>query len=210
MTVSTGRRQAISPLAMALGLSLLWLLAGIFQPLGFVPSLAIVSILVIVFGALYLPRTELPSGFPRWKSSLLGIAVGAIGLGLTHLIAIVLFPLWPEGRTEMGRLAALVSAEWPPVPAFLATALIGTSEEILWRGFGHRGLIARYSRILAITLGTLWYALCQVGLGAVLPVVAALVLGAVTGFLRYYTGGLAAPIGMHLVWTLGVVWVFPP
>jgi membrane protease YdiL (CAAX protease family) len=194
---------------MALGLSLLWLLAGIFQPFGFVPSLAIVSVLVIIFGLRFQPRRD-AAKVPTWKSSLLGLGVGGIGLGLTHLIAFVLFPLWPEGRTEMGRLASLVSAEWPPVPAFFATALIGTSEEILWRGLAHRGLIARYSPILAISLGTLWYALCQVGLGAVLPVVAALVLGAVTGFLRHYTGGLAAPIGMHLVWTLGVVWVFPP
>lgn len=204
-------------LALPLVLSALWLLGGILQPLGFVPTLALIAcvIIAVVMRATRANRDLAPPTLARLgplAAAGLGAGVGVIGLAVTHLIAWGLLPLWPEGKAELGRLSSLVMAEWPAALAFLSTALIATAEELLWRGLGARALSARLpgQPYLALSLGTLWYAVCQAGLGAALPIAAALVLGAVTGLLRLWTGGLAAPVAMHLVWTLGVVWVVPP
>ncbi len=204
---SEGRGAWVAPVA----LSAAWLALGLWPLLGFVPTLACLSLVVVGLG-LWRAREVVLAGERRrlGVDVALGVGLGLVGLALTHGIAAVLFPLWPEGRVEMGRLASLVSAELAPAPAFAATALIGAAEEVLWRGLGHHALSRWLRPWPAVVVGALWYAACQAGLGAVLPVAAAVVLGLVTGGLRVVTGGLVAPLAMHLVWTLGVVFVWPP
>jgi membrane protease YdiL (CAAX protease family) len=212
-----GPADLITPIA----LSALWLGAGILQPLGFVPTLAVIALLVV--GAhILLSRRHRSSRPPRASVGAaprtvvlarefgLGAVAGLAGLVVTHAIARALFPLWPGGRAELGRLFAIVATDLPPALAIPATALIAVAEELLWRGLSHRALASKLPVSAAVAVGAAWYMICQAGLGAALPVAAALVLGTVTSLLRVWTGRLAASIGLHLVWTLGIVWVTPP
>lgn len=91
------------------------------------------------------------------------------------------------------------------LPVFVMTAVGGVGEEMFFRGALYDALPQR----LAVVVTTVVYTLTTVGSAVFLLVVAAAMLGAVTAVLRQRTGGLAAPIATHLMWSLGMLLLLP-
>ena len=86
------------------------------------------------------------------------------------------------------------------------TALNGIAEELYFRG----ALYAAIGRRHAVSISTVVYGLTTVGTGIPLLVLAAVLLGLVTGLQRRVTGGILGPIITHLVWSLGMLFLLPP
>jgi hypothetical protein len=85
------------------------------------------------------------------------------------------------------------------------TFLNGVVEELYFRG----ALYAALPRH-PVTLTTGLYALTTVGTGVPLLVLAAAVLGLVTGLQRRVTGGFLGPVITHVVWSTGMLVLLPP
>jgi hypothetical protein len=88
----------------------------------------------------------------------------------------------------------------------LITAVNGVAEELYFRG----ALYAAIGRRHAVLVTTVVYALTTVGAGIPLLVLAAALLGLLTGLQRRVTGGVLGPIIIHLTWSLGMLFLLPP
>ncbi|GMA32064.1 CPBP family intramembrane glutamic endopeptidase [Litorihabitans aurantiacus] len=85
------------------------------------------------------------------------------------------------------------------------TVLNGVAEEIFFRG----ALFSSMPPRRAVLVTTVLYAASTVGSGVPLLVLAAVVIGAVTGMQRRVTGGVLGPIITHVVWSSGMVLLLP-
>ena len=88
----------------------------------------------------------------------------------------------------------------------LITAVNGVAEELYFRG----ALYAAVGRRHPVLVTTVVYALTTVGAGIPLLVLAAALLGVLTGLQRRVTGGVLGPIIIHLTWSLGMLFLLPP
>jgi len=98
-----------------------------------------------------------------------------------------------------------------PIGAVLALSLlISAAEEVFYRGLVQRTLGETALRARGGALGALLaYALANLPSRS-LPIVAgAVVGGAAWGALAWWSGGLAAPLASHILWT-GLMLVLPP
>ena len=131
------------------------------------------------------------------------LALGALLLAVFLLGALVVARV-PVLREPVDQL--LDHARFGSFAAVLAvTFLNGVVEEIYFRG-------ALYAAIPRhpVALTTLLYALTTVGSGVPLLVLAAALLGVVTGLQRRVTGGFLGPIVTHVVWSTGMLVLLPP
>ena len=85
------------------------------------------------------------------------------------------------------------------------TAVNGIAEELYFRG----ALYAAVGRRHAVAITTVVYALTTVGAGIPLLVLAAGLLGLLTGLQRRVTGGILGPVVTHLTWSLGMLFLLP-
>lgn len=85
------------------------------------------------------------------------------------------------------------------------TAVNGLAEELYFRGALFDAIPPRY----AVALTTVVYAAVTAGAGIPLLVLAAALLGIVTGVQRRVTGGILAPTITHLTWSLGMLFLLP-
>ena len=85
------------------------------------------------------------------------------------------------------------------------TAVNGVAEELYFRG----ALYAAIGRRRAVTISTLVYTLVTAAAGIPLLVLAAALLGVVTGLQRRVTGGILGPVVTHLTWSLGMLFLLP-
>jgi len=136
------------------------------------------------------------------RAAVIGAAIGAFLLGSCLLVAVVIadVPVLAEPADQL-----LEHADGALLPVLLMTAANGIGEEMFFRGALHDALPRR----LAWLVSTVAYTLTTIGSGVFLLVLAAAMLGGVTAFLRERTGGLAAPIATHLVWSLGMLLLLP-
>lgn len=105
-----------------------------------------------------------------------------------------------------GPAEQLLAHAGPDTTVVVALALVnGVAEELFFRG----ALFDAVPTRLAVPLTTGIYALTTVGSGVVLLTLAAVLLGAATALLRLRTGGLLAPVAMHLTWSLGMLLLLP-
>jgi uncharacterized protein len=88
---------------------------------------------------------------------------------------------------------------------FAITAVNGVAEELYFRG----ALFAAVGRRHAVLITAVVYALTTAGAGIPLLVLAAGLLGLLTGLQRRVTGGVLAPVITHLVWSLGMLLLLP-
>lgn len=146
-----------------------------------------------------IPRSCGPVG----RAALVGAAIGAFLLGACLVVAVFIagVPVLAEPADEL-----LDHAQGGVLlPVLLMTAVNGIGEELFFRG----ALFDAVPRRAAVVVTTVVYTLTTIGSGVALLVVAAAMLGAVTALLRQRTGGLAAPIATHLVWSLGMLLLLP-
>ncbi|WP_353651147.1 type II CAAX endopeptidase family protein [Nakamurella sp. A5-74] len=85
------------------------------------------------------------------------------------------------------------------------TLVAGASEELFFRGALYDVLRGRHP----IVFSTLIYTLTTVATGNWMLVFAALVLGALTGTLRYLTDGILASVLTHCIWSAGMLLALP-
>jgi len=90
------------------------------------------------------------------------------------------------------------------------TLVNGVAEEIFFRGALHDALLGLLPAHLSVPVATGIYALTVVGSGVVLLVLAAVLLGAAAAVLRQRTGGVLAPIVLHVIWSAGMLALLPP
>ncbi|OYO13770.1 CPBP family intramembrane metalloprotease [Enemella evansiae] len=171
----------------------------------FFPATAVLG-LIWLGGALLAVRVggqRIPLGGRDARALGLGIGAGLALLTLFVLGALIVSRL-PLLRDPVLALIGHAGQEALPV-AIIATAVNGIAEECYFRGALYQALPAR----TAILGSTAVYALGAAASGIVLLVLAALLLGLLTALLRHRTGGIAAPVLAHVIWSLGMLLLLP-
>lgn len=138
----------------------------------------------------------------RGASLMLGMLVGLLAVAVCLAGGLIAAHL-PALRDPAEQVLAFAGSSTAIVVAL--TLLNGVAEELFFRGALYDALPSR----LAIPVTTGIYALTTAGSGVVLLVVAAVLLGAGAALLRRRTGGLLAPIALHLTWSVGMLLLLP-
>lgn len=137
---------------------------------------------------------------PVVQSLALGVFVLAV-----FLVGALVVARTPLLRAPVGVL--LDHARFGSLPVVLAiTALNGVAEELYFRG----ALYAAVPPAHAVALTTLLYTLTTMGSGVPLLVLAAAVIGLLTGLQRRVTGGVLGPMVTHVTWSCGMLLLLPP
>jgi membrane protease YdiL (CAAX protease family) len=155
-----------------------------------------------VSGPLHLGRARTRSGRDA-RPLVQSLALGAILLAVFLLGGFVIAHIPPLrdpvthllDHARLGSLS-LVAA---------ITAVNGIAEELYFRG----ALYSAVGRRHAVLVTTVVYALTTVGSGIPLLVLAAALLGVLTGLQRRVTGGILGPMVTHLTWSLGMLLLLP-
>lgn len=170
--------------------------------------LALLSGAALVVGGRYWGPPPHRSKVKRLRYDVaVGLVVGAVSVGATHLLWPTLGSLLPVWREEHRALISLVGNTPILVPL---VAFVAAAEELLFRGALLSVLQARVEqRRTAFVLAAMLYAGAQVGSGSSLVVVAALGLGSLWLWLRVVTSSLVPPVVAHLCWTLSTLFFWP-
>lgn len=142
-----------------------------------------------------------PDGSPRSPvvpAALLGLLL--LGIFLVGAILISRIDLLREPLDDL--LAH--STRGGVLIAAAVTALTGAAEEVFFRG-GLFSVIPRWP----VLVSTAVYLVTTLGAGVPLLVLAALLVGLVTGQQRQVSGGVLAPTITHLTWSLGMLLLLP-
>ncbi|MGC3994665.1 MAG: CPBP family intramembrane metalloprotease [Propionicimonas sp.] len=157
----------------------------------------------LVSGPLHLGRAHTRSGGSEGRGIVQSLALGALLLGV-FLLGAVLVARVPLLRDPVQAL--LDHARYGPLALIaVVTAVNGLAEELFFRG----ALFAALAPGRAVVGAALASALATVASGVPLLVLAALVLGLVTGAQRRVTGGVLGPMVTHVTWSLGMLFLLP-
>jgi membrane protease YdiL (CAAX protease family) len=162
-------------------------------------AMALVALLV-------LPAPERTTGVGR--AVVVGLASG-LALFLATRVFVAIASHWTPFARHVEEAYRAAADE--PIGAVLALSLlISAAEEVFYRGLVQRTVGETALGAGAAALVTLVaYALANLASRS-LPIVAgAVVGGAVWGALAWWSGGLAAPLTSHILWT-GLMLVLPP
>jgi membrane protease YdiL (CAAX protease family) len=163
---------------------------------------AIWTVGALVSGPLHLGRAHTRSGGDA-RPLVQSLALGAILLAVFLLGGFVVAHV-PPLRDPVSHL--LDHARLGSLTLVAAiTAVNGIAEELYFRG----ALYSAVGRRHAVLVTTVVYALTTVGSGIPLLVLAAALLGVLTGLQRRVTGGILGPMVTHLTWSLGMLLLLP-
>lgn len=199
----------------------------------------VVAAITLVIGTVLLGVSlRIPAGDPLFYLATLALAAvwtaGAFASGPLHLgkawtrrgamarpvvqsvaLAVLLVALFTAGALVVARIPVLRG----PLDELLdharfgslgvvavVTAVNGIGEELYFRG----ALYAAIGRRHAVALSTLCYTAITVAGGVPLLVLAAAILGLVTGLQRRVTGGVLGPILVHVAWSMCMLLLLPP
>jgi membrane protease YdiL (CAAX protease family) len=158
----------------------------------------------LLSGKVHLGRARTRSGAQTGRGTLHAVVIGTLLLAVFVAGAALVAPV-PVLRDPLISLLDHARYGMLPVVAVL-TALNAIGEELFFRG----ALYAAVGGRQALLVTTLVYALTTIPSGLPLMVLAAALLGTVTGLQRRVTGGVLAPIVTHLIWSLGMLFLLPP
>lgn len=88
----------------------------------------------------------------------------------------------------------------------VVTLLNGAAEEVFFRG----ALYAAVGRRHKVVISVAGYVLVTAATGNLMLVFAALLMGLIWTLQRRASGGIAAPMISHLIWSAGVLLALPP
>ncbi len=147
----------------------------------------------------------------KWQSSdiFFGIALAAF-LWLTFWvgdkIASLLFDF---ARPQVESIYGMKADESPWLLSAMLLFIIGPTEEIFWRGYVQRTLSQRWNPNVGFVVTTAAYALAHACSLNFMLVMAALVAGAIWGFVyRLFPNRLATLIVSHSLWDIAVFILF--
>ena len=113
-------------------------------------------------------------------------------------------------RNQVDNVYGMKEGTSPTLIALLLLLLIGPAEELFWRGFVQKSMCDRMNPTTAFIVTTLIYALAHIWSFNFMLVMAALVAGAVWGFLyRIKPSLLPALIVSHALWDALVFVIIP-
>jgi len=157
----------------------------------------------VASGPLHLGRGHTRSGTKPRPPVVQSLALGSLLLA-AFLLGALLVARVPALREPVDGL--LDHARFGSLPVVLAiTVGNGVAEELYFRG----ALFAALPQH-AVAVTTLCYALTTIGSGVPLLVLAAAVVGLVTGLQRRVTGGVLGPVITHVTWSTGMLLLLPP
>ena len=201
------RRRVVAVVTLVVGSAVLTLALRIppGDPLFYAATVGLAVIWTVgafVSGPLHLGRARTRSGGDA-RPLVQSLALGAILLAVFLLGGFVIAHIPPLrdpvthllDHARLGSLS-LVAA---------ITAVNGIAEELYFRG----ALYSAVGRRHAVLVTTVVYALTTVGSGIPLLVLAAALLGVLTGLQRRVTGGILGPMVTHLTWSLGMLLLLP-
>jgi membrane protease YdiL (CAAX protease family) len=173
----------------------------------FWPSVIVVwAILGVVALAIGDPRCCVERGVA--VASAVGAASGLLLYGATRVV-VSLASRWPVVTASVEDTYSR-SGETSPVVAWVTTlAVVVPGEELFWRGVATPWLVDATATVSGAALA--WLAAVAVAsVWASLPFLAAAVVGgALWTALAVWSGGVAAPIASHLMWTACMI-AWPP
>lgn len=201
------RRRVVATLTLLVGACVLaWALR--ITPgdsLFYVATLALALVWVLgafASGRLHLGRAHRRDGGSS-RAVVQSLTLGVLLLAI-FLVGAVAVARVPVLREPVDRLLAHAAYGSLSVVAVI-TAVNGVAEELYFRG----ALYAAIGRRRAVTISTLVYTLVTAAAGIPLLVLAAALLGVVTGLQRRVTGGILGPVVTHLTWSLGMLFLLP-
>lgn len=173
--------------------------------------------LVMAFSAVLLTVYAIESG-PEWKEDVhMSVSEVLLGCGIAVLFWGVFWVgdklsqmLFSFARGEVDMIYTLKGGANPVMIAFLLLLVIGPAEEIFWRGFVEKRLISRLGKWGGWAVATAVYALVHIWSMNFMLVMAALVIGALWGFIyMMWPRHLGAIIVSHALWDVAAFVVFP-
>lgn len=201
------RRRVVAVVTLVVGSVVLTLALRIppGDPLFYAATVGLAAIWTIgafVSGPLHLGRARTRSGGDA-RPLVQSLALGAILLAVFLLGGFVIAHVPPlrdpvTHLLDHARLGSLTLVA-------AITAVNGIAEELYFRG----ALYSAVGRRHAVLVTTVVYALTTVGSGIPLLVLAAALLGVLTGLQRRVTGGILGPMVTHLTWSLGMLLLLP-
>jgi membrane protease YdiL (CAAX protease family) len=201
------RRRVVAVVTLVVGSVVLTLALRIppGDPLFYAATVGLAAIWTIgafVSGPLHLGRARTRSGGDA-RPLVQSLALGAILLAVFLLGGFVIAHVPPlrdpvTHLLDHARLGSLTLVA-------AITAVNGIAEERYFRG----ALYSAVGRRHAVLVTTVVYALTTVGSGIPLLVLAAALLGVLTGLQRRVTGGILGPMVTHLTWSLGMLLLLP-
>jgi membrane protease YdiL (CAAX protease family) len=199
------KQQLRFPVALAVAL-LFWMIAFTVRAFNFWLLMALAAIVLIALA-------DWVEGLPqKWwgitpRDLLVGVVSGAL-LWLLFEIGSFVTAFLPFQREQIVWFYARKAdiATWA-LPILLV--LICTAEEVFWRGV----MLRRLSRALGpwrgLQAATAIYVLAHIWAGNLMLLIAALVAGAIWGWLYLRTGRLAPVIISHILFDLLLIVIFP-
>jgi membrane protease YdiL (CAAX protease family) len=201
------RRRVVAVVTLVVGSVVLTLALRIppGDPLFYAATVGLAAIWTIgafVSGPLHLGRARTRSGGDA-RPLVQSLALGAILLAVFLLGGFVIAHVPPlrdpvTHLLDHARLGSLTLVA-------AITAVNGIAEELYFRG----ALYSAVGRRHAVLVTAVVYALTTVGSGIPLLVLAAALLGVLTGLQRRVTGGILGPMVTHLTWSLGMLLLLP-
>lgn len=182
---------------------------------------AVVSILLLVCFALRSRRQAVKDHeswrrpWPMWAALLTGIVCGGLLLAASHVGYHLVSSVWPGIHRPVHALYSRVNSP-PGIPwVFALLPIAVVAEEIFWRD----EVITRMTQqsnpsdiaatLMPIVVAAGVYALTVASSGSVILVIAAVILGILWGIQRVITGTLVVPVMTHLIWNVGLFFLWP-
>lgn len=155
-------------------------------------------------GPLHRGRARTRDGGAEGRAVVQSLALAALLLTIFMAGALVVAHV-PALRSSVEEL--LDHARFGAIGIVLViTVLNGVAEEVFFRG----ALFAALPERRAVLVSVAAYTLAVVPTGIPLLVLAAAILGLVTGLQRRVTGGVLGPIVTHVCWSSGMLLLLPP
>lgn len=146
----------------------------------------------------------------RTKTVGSAVALGVAMVAGTHLcfeLATEVFPGLDQS------VAALYGEITPRAPAQALTVMliviVAIAEEVVWRGLAVELCQGRLGRLAAGTVAVSLYTIPQLVGGSWVLIAAAVAVGSILTAERLQTGGIAAPIVTHAIWSASIFSVLP-
>lgn len=157
----------------------------------------------VLSGPLHLGRAHTRAGTTPGRPVVQSLALGT-GLLAVFLVGSIVVARVPVLRAPVDAL--LDHARVGSLPLVTAITVVnGVAEELYFRGAAYAAVGRRHA-VLWTTLG---YTVVTAAAGIPLLVLAAAVVGVVTGLQRRVTGGVLGPIVTHLTWSVGMLFLLP-
>lgn len=166
-------------------------------------TLGVLAIPVLVTG-----RVRVAAETSAWTAVGVGLLAGAL-LYLATVAFMAVAGRWPPLAGHTARLYDQRAGLPPEMALAIAVLVVVPGEELLWRGLLQGLLAGPLGPVGAAAAAWVAYVLANAMSGSVPILLGAVVGGAAWAALALWSGGVAAPMACHAVWTTLMI-VRPP